>query len=413
MDGWSLRMHEGKIPSQVMIKSRMKRSRFLVATLPTAAAGVLPAGAQLPNTIDEQPIAAYGVPSTFEGGIKRLPRGSPNLAFTPLGHQLGSITPSGLAFVRNHAGVPTIDPRRHALLVHGLVERALTFSMDDLLRFPPVERAHFIECAGNSARGWQRIGSSVQFSHGLVHGAVWTGVPLRVLLDAAGVRPDARWVVAEGADNAYFDRSLPLDLVRDDALLAYAQNGEMLRPEQGYPLRLIVPGCEGSTNIKWLRRLKLVAQPVYSREETAEYSQVLPNGTIRIFDFVMGVKSVITSPSPGDRLRSGSNVVRGLAWSGSGTIQRVDVSTDGGRTWAPALLSGTPSPKSLTAFALPFEWEAGRPMTVMSRAGDDARNTQPSLDAIIAERGDRLRYHVNAIARWSIAPDGAVSNLDG
>jgi sulfane dehydrogenase subunit SoxC len=402
-----------KSRSKLTIKGRMKRGRFLIGAVPVAAATVASADAQVPDAIDERAIAPYGAPSVFERDVQRLPAGSPNLAFTPLGQQFGSVTPSGLAFVRNHAGVPTIDPRSHVLLVHGLVGRPLTFSMNDLARFPAVERAHFIECAGNSARGWQRIGRSVQFSHGLVQGAVWTGVPLRAVLDEAGVRPDARWLVAEGADNAYFDRSLPLDLVRDDALLAYAQNGEMLRPEQGYPLRLIVPGCEGSTNIKWLRRLKLVAKPVYSREETAEYSEVRPNGSIGIFDFVMGVKSVITSPSPGERLSTGSNALRGLAWSGSGAIQRVDVSLDGGRVWTSATLTGTAAAKSLTPFALPFTWETGKAMTLMSRAVDDAQHVQPTLDALVAARGDRLRYHVNAIARWAIAPDGGVTNLDG
>lgn len=392
----------------------MKRSMFLVTGVPIATAAIrLPSGAESLDGVDERAIAPYGAPSVFEQHVSRRPTDSPNLAFTPLGAQLGSMTPSGLAFVRNHAGTPAIDPRRHSLLVHGLVDRPLTFSMEDILRFAPVERAHFIECAGNSARGWQRIGSSVQFSHGLVHGAVWTGVPLSAVLDEVGVHADAQWIVAEGADNAYFDRSLPLDLLRGEALLAYGQNGEMLRPEQGYPLRLIVPGCEGSTNIKWLRRLKLVARPVYSREETAEYSQVQPDGTIRIFDFVMGVKSVITAPSPGDRLRAGPNAIRGLAWSGSGTIAGVDVSVDSGLTWMRATLHGTPAPKSLTSFAIPFTWEAGRTTSIICRASDDARNTQPSLEAIVAARGDALRYHVNAVARWSIAADGTVTNLDG
>ena len=392
----------------------MRRSTFLITAVPIATeAAVLPAAGQLTAGVDERAIDPYGEPSRYEVDVVRRPSNSPNLAFTPLGRQLGSITPSGLAFVRNHAGTPSIEPRSHTLLVHGLVDRALTFSLDDLLRFPAVERQHFIECAGNSARGWQQIGSTVQFSHGLLHSAVWTGVPVRSILDEVGVRADARWVVAEGADNAYFDRSLPLDRLRDDAIVAYGQNGEMLRPEQGYPLRLIVPGCEGSTNVKWLRRLKLVAQPVYSREETAEYSQVLPDGTIRVFDFAMGVKSVITSPSSGDRLREGANLARGYAWSGSGAIRRVEMSLDGGQTWNETPLVGPATAKSLTMFAFPFRWMLGQRFVVMSRAVDEAGNRQPTLAEVIAARGERLRYHVNAIARWVVAADGTVTNADG
>ena len=392
----------------------MKRRTFLVTTVPIATeAAMLPAAAQSIAGVDERAIDPYGVPSRFESDVVRRPLNSPNLAFTPLGRQLGSITPSGVAFVRNHAGVPSIDPRRHSLLVHGLVTRALTYSIDDLLRFPSVERMHFVECAGNSARGWQRLGSTVQFSHGLVHGALWTGVPLRSILNEAGVRPDGKWIVAEGADNAYFDRSLPLDAIRDDALLAYGQNGEMLRPEQGYPLRLIAPGFEGSTNIKWLRRLKIVAKPVYSREETAEYSQVLPDGSIRIFDFVMGVKSVVTSPSHGDRVVPGPNSARGFAWSGAAAIRRVEISLDGGASWNDATLIGMPAAKSLTAFSFSFVRHAGERAVLMSRATDNAGNVQPTIGEVVAARGDRLRYHVNAIARWAIAADGAVSNLDG
>jgi sulfane dehydrogenase subunit SoxC len=359
------------------------------------------------------PLAPYGSPSTFERTVVRRSAGSANLAFTPLAQQLGIITPSGLAYVRNHDAVPQIDPARHRLLVHGLVKRPLSFSLADIMRFPSVERIHFVECAGNSARGWQRIGSGVQFSHGLLHAASWIGVPLRTVLDEAGVLPEARWAVAEGADGVRFDRSLPMDKLLDDVLLAYGQNGEMLRPEQGYPMRLIVPGFEGSTNVKWLQRLHLVPNAVFSREETAEYSQVTPDGKIHLFDFVMEVKSVITSPAPGDRLREpGFYEGRGFAWSGHGRIKSVDVSLDAGATWTAATLGDINGPKSLVRFSFPLRW-ANQPLTILSRAIDETGSVQPSLDELIAARGNRLRYHVNAIPRWSIAPDGSVSNLDG
>lgn len=343
----------------------------------------------------------------------RRPPGVASPALTPLAQQLGIITPSGLAFVRNHAGTPALDPRTHRLVVHGLVEKPLSFSIADLMRFPSVERMHFIECSGNSARGWRSFGQGVQYSHGLLSCALWTGVPLRTVLDEAGVRPGAGWVVAEGADGALFDRSIPLAKALDDALLVYGQNGEMLRPEQGYPVRLLLPGFEGSTNVKWLRRLKVTTAPVYSREETARYTQPGPDGRIRLFDFVMEAKSVITSPSPGDRLREpGFYEIRGFAWSGRGRIAGVEISTDGGTTWAAAALDELRGPKCLTRFTSPLRWN-GAAIELQSRATDDAGGVQPTLAALVAARGPTLRYHVNAIARWAVGADGAVTNLDG
>jgi sulfane dehydrogenase subunit SoxC len=391
----------------------MKRSAFLI----TAGSGAtqiaaLPApGGTLPNPSDA-PIAPYGVPSRFEDDIIRRPRGLPSPALTPLAAQLGIITPNGLTFVRNHAGTPALDPKRHQLTVHGLVGNALTFTLADILRFPSVERMHFLECAGNSARGWQQLGSGVQFSHGLLSGCLWTGVPLRLLLDEAGVKPEARWFVAEGADGALFDRSIPLAKALDDALLVYGQNGEMLRPEQGYPLRLILPGFEGSTNIKWLRRIKLVAAPVYSREETAQYSQAGPDGKVRLFDFVMEAKSVITLPSPTQRLSEpGFYEGRGFAWSGRGRIKGVEVSYDAGSTWTPAVLDDINLPKSLVRFTFPLRW-TGNEMTLASRATDESGYAQPTLDQLTSSRGTSPRYHVNAITHWRILRDGSVVDAD-
>lgn len=358
----------------------------------------------------DAPVAAYGSPSRYESGVVRRPGGVPSPALTPLAQQLGTITPNGLTFVRNHAGVPTIDPNRHRLVVHGLVKQPLSFSLADLMRFPSVERMHFLECAGNSARGWQTLGAGVQFSHGLLSCCLWTGVPLRAVLDEAGVQPEARWLVAEGADDATFDRSIPLAKAFDDALLVYGQNGEMLRPEQGYPLRLLLPGYEGSTNIKWLRRIKLVASPVYSREETAQYTQTGADGKVHLFDFVMEAKSVVTFPSPTQRLADpGFYEGRGFAWSGRGRITRVDVSTDGGNRWSPARLDDLAPAKSLTRFTFPIRWD-GTEMTIQSRAVDHTGYVQPTLEALIAARGPALRYHVNAIASWHVARDGTLTD---
>ena len=392
----------------------MNRNEFLiVAGTGATEAAVAPARVVAAASGPQPALAPYGVPSRFEASVIRRPRGVASPALTPLAQQLGIITPSGLAFVRNHAGTPALDPRTHRVVVHGLVAKPLSFAVADLMRFPSVERLHFIECSGNSARGWRALGEGVQYSHGLLSCALWTGVPLRTVLDEAGLRPGAAWVIAEGADGALYDRSFPLAKALDDALLVYGQNGEMLRPEQGYPVRLLLPGYEGSANVKWVRRLKVAAAPVYSREETAQYTQAGPDGRIRMFDFVMEAKSVITSPSPGDRLPGpGFYEVRGFAWSGRGRVAAVDVSTDGGATWAAAALDELRAPKALTRFTVPLRWN-GAAIELLSRATDDAGGTQPTLAALVAARGTALRYHVNAIARWSIDTAGTVTNLDG
>jgi len=387
----------------------MKRSDFLITAVPGATViAALPARAAVPREQSMQvPIAAYGSPSAFERSVVRLPRGVPTPGLTPLAQQLGIITPSGLTFTRVHAGIPALDPRRHRLIVHGLVAKPLTFSLADLMRFPSAERVHFLECSGNSARGSEILGTGVQFSHGLVSCCAWTGVPLGLVLEEAGIDARAKWLVVEGADGAAYDRSIPLAAI-EDALLVYGQNGEMLRPEQGYPLRLLVPGFEGSANVKWVRRIKLVTGPVYSREETAQYTQPGPDGKIRLFDFVMDVKSVITSPSPGDRLRGGFTEGRGFAWSGRGKIASVEVSVDGGATWTHATLDPLVLAKSFTRFTFPLRF-ADAPLKIASRAKDETGAVQPTLDALVAARGPALRYHVNAIAAWHIGTDGSVT----
>jgi len=359
---------------------------------------------------------AYGQPSPFEKNVVRrtwtkgpLEQAS---SMTPLADLHGIITPNGLHFERHHSGVPTIDPDRHRLVVHGLVRRNLSFTMNDLLRFPSESRIHFLECSGNGNSEWAKpVRDSVQGTHGLISCCEWTGVPLATLLDEAGLLPEAKWVLAEGADSVKMSRSLPLNTLLDDALVVYAQNGEALRPEQGYPVRLLLPGIEGNMSIKWLRRLKLAAEPFYSREETSKYTDLLPSGKARIFSFEMDVKSVITRPSVGQKLtETGIREIVGLAWSGRGRIRAVEVSADGGKSWLPARLQGPILPKCLTRFTLPWDWQ-GQAAVLQSRATDDSGFVQPSRDQLVAARGVNSYYHYNAIQSWKVASSGEVTNV--
>ena len=362
------------------------------------------------------PVASppYGQPSPFErlGRRPRTPPPFPAAASTgtPLQHLHGIITPNGLHFERHHAGVPAIDPERHRLAIHGLVERPLVLTMDDLLRMPAVSRIHFLECSGNTPWLGAKPSWTLQESHGLLSCSEWTGVEFGTLLDEVGLKPGAAWILAEGADAAGMTRSLPLDLARDGAILAYAQNGERLRPEQGYPLRLFVPGVEGNLSVKWLRRLKVGDQPFQTREETAKYTDLMPDGTARQFTFVMEAKSVITTPSGGERLgEPGFREIRGLAWTGRGRVARVEVSTDGGARWQTAALEGPILPRCLTRFRLPWRWEGG-PARLLSRATDETGYVQPDRGALVSVRGTQSFYHNNATFGWQIAADGGVSH---
>ncbi|EHP42386.1 sulfite dehydrogenase precursor (SoxC) [Cupriavidus basilensis OR16] len=359
---------------------------------------------------------AYGQPSEFEKNVIRRNRGpapmpGANSSMTPLQDLRGIITPTGLVFERHHAGIPQIDPARHRLAVHGLVDRPRIFTMDDLVRLPSVSRIHFLECSGNTGREWRApSAASVQISHGLLSCCEWTGVPLAVVLEEVGARPEAAWLLAEGADSATMTRSVPMAKAMEDALLVYAQNGEMLRPEHGYPLRLFLPGFEGNMSIKWLRRLKLGREPFMTREETSKYTDALPDGSARQFTFMMDVKSVITFPAPDHRLRDkGFYEISGLAWSGYGRIRRVDVSADGGRNWREAQLQDPVLDRALTRFHLPWRWEGG-PAVLQSRAIDEAGNVQPLPDQLVAARGYESTYHYNAIQAWRVSADGSIAN---
>ena len=361
----------------------------------------------------------YGLPSPHEARVVRRPRpGAPSptnlaaLSNTPLQDLNGIVTPNGLHYERHHAGVPDIDPEQHRLIIHGLVDRPMIFTMEDLARFPQVSRFHFLECSGNSSPTWTapKPELTVQDTHGLLSCAEWTGVPLATVLAEAGVRPEAKWMLAEGADAAAMTRSIPIEKALDDALLAYSQNGERLRPEQGYPLRLFLPGYEGNMSVKWLRRLKLGAAPFETREETSKYTMVMPDHTIRQFNFVMEAKSVITFPSSGHKLKEpGFCEISGLAWSGAGKVARVEVSTDDGSTWRDAALQQPVLTKCLTRFRLPWRWDGGEAV-LASRVTDDSGYVQPSREALLKVRDVRSYYHNNAIQSWRVASSGAVTN---
>ena len=361
----------------------------------------------------------YGAPSKHEGKVTRTfarsqagTTGSGAIR-APLEALEGTITPSGLHFERSHSGVPDIDPEQHRLLVHGMVKRPLTFSIADLLRYPMVSRVHFLECSGNSQLLYQATPPNLTAgaTHGLVSCSDWTGVPLRLLLEEVGADRSAGWILAEGADAAAMSRSIPMAKALDDALLALFQNGERLRPENGYPLRLFLPGWEGNMSVKWLRRLKVVPAPIMTKDETSRYTDLQRDGTSLMFTYPMEVKSVITQPSQGITVQgAGLHQISGLAWSGNGTIKKVEVSTDGGTTWRDATLTMPVLPRALTRFRLPWRWD-GAAAVLKSRAIDDAGNVQPERAKFIAEHGSNAVFHYNAIAAWSVAPNGEVKHV--
>lgn len=372
---------------------------------------LLPAeeGANLdPTRVPGRGPSPYGVRAQGET-IQRLTTATHSL--TPHQSLHGIITPSALHFERHHNGVPSINPDRHRLLIHGLVDRPLTFSMNDLTRFPSVTRTLFIECSGNSGHEWKgATGKTVQETHGLMSTSEWTGVPLATVLAEAGIKSGTSWVLAEGSDAAAMTRSLPLAEVLKDTLLCYAQNGEALRPEQGYPLRLMIPGWEGNTCIKWLRRLKLGSAPFMTREETSRYTDLMPDGKSRQFTFVMEAKSVITSPSGSQRIEPGFVEIRGLAWSGRGSVSAVDVSTDGGRTWHAAQLQQPILSQCHTRFRFGWRWN-GDETIIQSRCTDETGYVQPTRAALVVARGVHSSYHYNAIQSWKIDRQGNVTNV--
>lgn len=363
--------------------------------------------------------APYGRPSTHEGAIQRVSWvGPPQRAGfaiwnTPLANQRGVITPSGLHFVVNHNGRPEIDPARHRLLIHGMVERPLTFDVERLLRYPMRSAIRFVECSGNTAANAVEAApadADCTALFGQISGSEWSGIPFATLLNEAGVKPKATWVIAEGADGGSHSRSIPLAKMLDDAILALYQNGERLRPSQGYPMRLLLPGWEGNASVKWLHRIEVTDSPAYSKDESGLYSEVLRDGTIERFTFEMDVKSVITHPAGGQQLpAAGLYEIQGLAWSGFGSVARVEVSADGGRTWADADLEAPVLDKSLTRFTIPWRWD-GKPATLASRATDSAGRVQPLRARWKARYAAHSFNHYNAVQAWRVRKDGSVVN---
>lgn len=364
--------------------------------------------------------APYGAPSPYEDDVIRrtvswlYPDNTTGINFTPIHALEGVITPNGVCFERHHSGAAEVDPAGYRLMVNGLVEQPLVFTLDDLKRFPRVNKAYFLECAANTGMEWRGPQlNSVQYTHGMIHNVMYTGVPLRLILEEAGIRPSATWLLAEGGDASLMSRSIPMEKVLDDCMIAFAMNGEALRPEQGYPARLVVPGWEGVTWVKWLRRLELGDAPWHQREETSRYTDLLADGTARRFTWAMDVKSVITAPCPERPIPHGPGpmVISGLAWSGYGTIREVHVTLDGGVNWQQARIDAHMGDKSLHRFYLEIEWD-GRPMLLQSRAVDSVGHIQPTRSALRGMRGESSTYHNNGIHTWSVDEGGVVENVE-
>jgi sulfane dehydrogenase subunit SoxC len=364
-----------------------------------------------PSKVVGAPTTAVGTRSPFVTPARAPVGAITGTSFTPLQALSGTITPSDLHFTRIHAGTPTIDPAKHTLLIHGLVDRPLEFTLADLKRFPSVTHPYFVECAGNGRAAYRSPNPNMtpQQVDGMTSNSEWTGVPLDTILNEVGVHKDASWFLAEGGDACLLARSIPISKARDDALIVYAQNGEPLRPEQGFPMRLLLPGWEGNSNVKWLRRLKFATEPFMTRWETSKYTDPLPGGKARMFSFEMDAKSIITSPAYPERLSGpGWWPVSGLAWSGRGRITRVDVSTDGGATWVPAELLTPMAPKAHVRFQHMWQWKGDQHL-IMSRAVDETGYTQPTLAQLKAVRGPGTDYHFNSIRGWRVAANGTVT----
>jgi sulfane dehydrogenase subunit SoxC len=412
-------------------RSFLRRS-FAAAAASVAAGGALaqaaPQGESAILELPEhtrglgQPVAAngYGQPSKYEAGLQR--RESPGLtrtsqasvSFCPLQGMFGIITASGLHFERHHQGWWDIDPSQHRLMINGLVRKPLVFTVDELMRLTPVSRIHFIECGANTAMEWGNVAvPTVQYTHGMISCSEFTGVPLKVLLDMAGADyRRGRFVLGEGADGSSMTRTIPMELVESgEVLVAYGQNGEMLRPENGYPLRLVVPGVQGVSWVKWLRRIEVGDMKWATKDEVLHYIDLMPDGLHRQYSGVQQCKSVITTPSGGQfLLDKGFHNISGLAWSGRGTIRRVDVSVDGGRNWRTARLERPIVSKAFTRFNLGWVWD-GKQAILQSRAIDDTGYVQPTIAQLRAVRGTRSIYHNNAIQSWLVAESGEVSNV--
>jgi sulfane dehydrogenase subunit SoxC len=402
----------------------------MAAGASTATASALAQGAKGdPNILEKQvwqttlgqPVAAkpYGMPSKYEANLQR--RESPGLtrvsaasvAFAPLQGLFGIITPNGLHFERHHQGWYDIDPAKHRLMINGLVKQELVFTMEDLMRLPSVSRIHFIECGANTGMEWGNVAvPTVQYTHGMLSCCEFTGVPLSILLDMAGAdTKKGKYILAEGGDGSGMTRTISMEMALDDVLVVWGMNGEMLRPENGYPLRLVVPGVQGVSSVKWLRRIEVGDMPYGSKDEAVHYMDLMPDGMHRQYTSIQECKSVITTPSGGQQLlETGFYNISGMAWSGRGKIKRVDVSVDGGRNWREARMETPVLTKAITRFNIDWVWD-GKPAILQSRATDETGHVQPSYRMLREVRGTRSIYHNNAIQSWKVDSNGEVSNV--
>ncbi|RXJ82754.1 sulfite dehydrogenase [Arcobacter sp. F2176] len=376
-------------------------------------------GTKLGDRLDKN---LYGFPSPYEhNNIRRihdlLSSGDryATVSMSPLHQQEGIITPNGLFFCRSHSGIAQVDPSKYRLMLHGLLEKPLVLTLEQLKRYPSESRIYFIECPANGSTGWRGPQfNNLQFVKGMMSSAEWTGVRLSVILEDLGLKPEAQWMLAEGSDDSEMARSIPIEKVLDDAMIVWGQNGEPLRPEQGYPVRLLVPGWEGNLNVKWLKRLKFDSKPWHSKEETSKYTMLQPSGKAIEFFWPMEVNSIITSPCPEvpwTDLKIGDKVeITGIAWSGRGTIKTVDISLDGGKNWVEAYFKGLILPKSWTRFSYIITWD-GNPKVLLSRAIDDSGHIQPSIDKLVSKVGVEGIYHRNPIVGWEVTSKGVVNNV--
>ncbi len=416
-------------------KYNTSRRNFLISSLTTGGAIVAsdvaratqnddpaitqlqPWASELGDGVDASP---YGRPSNFEDHVIRRnvpwltadPTSSVN--FTPLHALDGTITPNGLCFERHHGGVAIVNPKKYRLMINGLVNQNTVFNLEDLMRFPRTNRLYFLECAANSGMEWRGAQlNGCQFTHGMIHNVLYTGIKLKDILTEVGVKSSAKWILAEGADSSAMTRSIPIEKALNDCLIAFKMNGESLRPEQGYPVRLVVPGWEGNMWIKWIRRIEVGDKPWHHREETSKYTDLFKDGNARRFTWEMDAKSVITNPSPQSPVLHGPGpmVLTGVAWSGRGKISRVDISIDGGINWKEARISGPAGSKSMHRFYYEFDWD-GKQLLLQSRAQDDTGYVQPTKDQLRSIRGENSIYHNNGIQTWAIDRNGTTENVE-
>jgi len=362
----------------------------------------------------------YGLPIEFESDVVRrnvewlTADTISSINFTPIHALDGTITPQGCAFERHHSGAIELTKGDYRLMINGLVDTPLVFTYDDLMRFPRESHVYFCECAANTGMEWAGAQlNGAQFTHGMIHNMEYIGVPLRTILNEAGIKPEATWVYVEGADASSNGRSIPMDKALDDVLVAFKANGEALRKEHGYPVRLVVPGWEGNMWVKWLRRVELTDKPIESREETSKYTHTLEDGTSRKHTWVMDAKSVVTSPSPQSPITHGKGplVITGLAWSGRGAITQVDVTLDGGKNWQVARLAAPGQKMALTRFYLDIDWQ-GEEMFLQSRAHDETGYVQPTKAQLRDVRGLNSIYHNNCIQTWWVKSNGEAENVE-